>query len=32
VIARIPAEAVRAAAERLVAGALPDRDLIRGTG
>jgi Fe-S cluster assembly protein SufD len=32
VIARIPSESVRAAAEALVAGALPDRDLIRGTG
>jgi Fe-S cluster assembly protein SufD len=32
VIARVPSGPVRAAAEARVAGALPDRDLIRGTG
>ena len=32
VIGRVPVDAVRDAAEALVAGALPDRDLIRGTG
>ena len=32
VIGRVPLGAVREAAESLVAGALPDRDLLRGTG
>jgi Fe-S cluster assembly protein SufD len=32
VIGRVPVAAVRDAAEALIAGALPDRDLIRGTG